>query len=79
MKKTLLEKLEGLFGPITAYDGQYVVWTKVSHPNMARSSFDLRDVLPRFKGVTLEDLVEALPVFDKPKRGKVAVAETEEE
>lgn len=80
MPKTLLEKLETLLeGPVTAYDGQYIVWYKTTHPYMVRGNVDLRDVVKKIRGATLEGLVEALPSFDKPKRAKAAMPETEEE
>lgn len=78
--KTFLERMETLLGgPIVAFDGRYLVWFKVAHPNMAQSTVDLRDVVPRIKGATLVSLREAIPVFEKPKRAKVAVTEEGEE
>jgi hypothetical protein len=79
MPKTLLEKLQAVLGgPITAYDGQFVVWYKVEHPNMQYGSQDLRDVAPKIKGATLKSLREIIPTFERTKRGKVAATETEE-
>jgi hypothetical protein len=78
MPKTLYERLEALIGPVVAHDGRFLVWVKVPHPNMSRASHDMRDILPKLKGATLQDLREALPIFDKPKRGKVAVPEEKE-
>jgi hypothetical protein len=79
MPKTLLERLEAMLGgPIVGYDGRFLVWHRTEHPYMQRDSKDLRDVLPKLKGATLTSLREALPTFDLPKRGKVAVIESEE-
>ncbi len=78
--KTLLEKLEELIGPVAGYDGRYTVWSKISHPNMTRASYDLRDLIPKLKvkGVTLKDLQDAMPEPEKVKRGKVAVPDSPE-
>lgn len=77
MPKTTLEKLCAMLdGPITAYDGKWTIWYKVNHPNMMLGSVDLRDI--KIKGVTVRDLIDALPNFDKPRRGKVAVNDSEE-
>lgn len=77
MKKTLLERIEAITGRIIAFDGIFVVWALAQHPYMRSNVYDLRDVLPKLKGVTIKDAQAAIPTFQKPKRAKVALAEEE--
>ena len=78
IKKTPLERMEDLVGKIVAHDSRFLIWTEnTSNVLMQRTSHDLRDLLPRLKGLTIQDLREALPDFAK-RRSRVTVSEEKE-
>ena len=67
MAKTLLERIETLIGTVTAYDGRLCLWAG-GRPH------DLRDVAMRLK-TTKDDVADALPTFEKAKRGRANISE----
>lgn len=60
-----LDRIQCVTGVLRAYDGRYCVWG-------TRGSFDVRDVGNR-TGLSMQDVVEALPDFAPAKRGRASV------
>jgi len=66
-----LDRIESCFGRIVAHDGRYCVWfTRDS--DKTRDSFDVRDIAAKV-GMSLQDVIEALPEFAPAKRGRASV------
>ena len=68
MGKTLLERIEAVYGKVTAFDGRLAFWAN-SVPH------DVRDVARRLKA-DVGDVCDAMPVFEAPKRGRRSAAVT---
>lgn len=68
MTQTLLERIEELVGTIIAYDGRLAFWTKIT-------VHDVRDIAPRLN-VHLSDVMAAMPVFERAKRGRKSASIT---
>ena len=66
---TLLERIEAVYGKITAFDGRLAFW--------ANSVNDVRDVARRLRA-DVGDVCDCMPVFEAPKRGRRSAAVTEE-
>ena len=60
-----LDHIQSVTGVLRAYDGRYCVWG-------TNGSFDVRDIGNRV-GLTMHDVVEALPDFTPAKRGRASV------
>ena len=65
--KTLLEKLEAVYGPVIAFDGRLAFWTR-------GDVIDVRDAATRLR-VSRDAVIEAMPEFKPVKRGKAALEE----
>ena len=63
---TLLERIEVVYGKITAFDGRLAFWAN-SVPN------DVRDVARRLRA-DVGDVCDCMPVFEAPKRGRRSAA-----
>ena len=66
MGKSLLERVEAVYGKITAFDGRLAFWAN-SVPN------DVRDVARRLRA-DVGDVCDCMPVFEAPKRGRRSVS-----
>lgn len=66
-----LERIQHVTGLLRAYDGRYCVWG-------ANGLFDVRDIGNRI-GLTMHDVVEALPDFTPAKRGRASVTPESED
>ena len=62
MGKSLLERVEAVYGKITAFDGRLAFWTNLG-------VFDVRDVARRLRA-DVGDVCDCMPVFEAPKRGR---------
>ena len=60
-----LDRIQAVTGVLRAYDGRYCVWG-------TNGSFDVRDVGNRI-GLTMHEVVDALPDFTPVKRGRASV------
>ena len=65
-----LERIQHVTGLLRAYDGRYCVWG-------ANGSFDVRDIGNRV-GLSMQDVVDALPDFTPVKRGRASVTPDED-
>ena len=65
-----LGHIQYVTGLLRAYDGRYCVWG-------TNGSFDVRDIGNRV-GLTMHDVVEALPDFTPAKRGRASVTPDED-
>ncbi len=65
-----LDHIQSVTGVLRAYDGRYCVWG-------TKGSFDVRDIGDRV-GLTMHDVVEALPDFTPVKRGRASVTPDED-
>lgn len=65
-----LERIQQVTGVLRAYDGRYCVWG-------ANGSFDVRDIGNRV-GLSMHDVVDALPDFTPVKRGRASVTPDED-
>lgn len=65
-----LERIQRVTGLLRAYDGRYCVWG-------ANGSFDVRDIGNRV-GLSMQDVVDALPDFTPVKRGRASVTPDED-
>ncbi len=65
-----LERIQHVTGLLRAYDGRYCVWG-------TNGSFDVRDIGNRV-GLSMQDVVEALPDFTPVKRGRASVTPDED-
>jgi hypothetical protein len=65
-QKTLLERIEAVYGKVTAFDGRLAFWAN-SVPH------DVRDVARRLRA-DVGDVCDAMPVFEAPKRGRRSTA-----
>jgi hypothetical protein len=70
-QKTLLERIEAVYGKVTAWDSRSCFWAN-SVPH------DVRDVARRLKA-DVGDVCDVMPVFEAPKRGRRSAAVTEEQ
>ena len=70
MGKSLLERVEAIYGKITAFDGRLAFWAN-SVPH------DVRDVARRLRA-DVGDVCDCMPVFEAPKRGRRSAAVSEE-
>jgi len=66
---TLLERIEVVYGKITAFDGRLAFWAN-SVPH------DVRDVARRLRA-DVGDVCDCMPVFEAPKRGRRSAAVSE--
>jgi hypothetical protein len=64
--KTLLERIEAVYGKVSAFDGRLCFWAN-SVPH------DVRDVARRLRA-DVGDVCDAMPVFEAPKRGRRSAA-----
>jgi|HubBroStandDraft_2_1064218.scaffolds.fasta_scaffold62914_2 hypothetical protein len=69
-QKTLLERIEAVYGKVSAFDGRLAFWAN-SVPH------DVRDVARRLKA-DVGDVCDVMPVFEPVKRGRRSVAVTED-
>jgi len=60
-----LDRIQAVTGVLRAYDGRYCVWG-------TNGPFDVRDVGNRI-GLTMHEVVDALPDFTPVKRGRASV------
>ena len=67
----LLEQIEGLVGRVIAYDGRLAFWT-------LKDVHDVRDIAPRLNVHPL-DVMAAMPVFERVKRGRAKLETGEPE
>jgi hypothetical protein len=68
---TLLESIQAVVGTVTAFDGRLCCWAN-ARPH------DLRDIALRLR-VPLGDVADAMPVFERVKRGKKKAEDDTEE
>jgi hypothetical protein len=64
-----LDRIQAVTGVLRAYDGRYCVWG-------TNGSFDVRDIGNRV-GLSMHDVVDALPDFTPAKRGRASVTPEE--
>jgi hypothetical protein len=69
-QKTLLERIEAVYGKVTAFDGRLAFWAN-SVPH------DVRDVARRLRA-DVGDVCDVMPVFEAPKRGRRSAAASDE-
>lgn len=69
-QKTLLERIEAVYGKVTAWDSRLCFWAN-SVPH------DVRDVARRLRA-DVGDVCDVMPVFEAPKRGRRSAAVAEE-
>jgi hypothetical protein len=65
-----LDHIQSVTGVLRAYDGRYCVWG-------ANGPFDVRDIGNRI-GLSMHDVVDALPDFTPVKRGRASVTPDED-
>jgi hypothetical protein len=65
-----LDHIQSVTGVLRAYDGRYCVWG-------ANVPFDVRDIGNRV-GLSMQDVVEALPDFKPARRGRASVTPDED-
>jgi hypothetical protein len=68
---TLLERIQAVIGTVTAFDGRLCCWAN-ARPH------DLRDIAIRIHA-DLGDVSDAMPVFERVKRGKKKAEDGTEE